>query len=177
MQKEKAQFQPIDLIKYGLILFLIFAFIEKVHSFHYKRLFSPSPYGYIIGREGKIPSMKEEKIIFKKSFPLNQKSELRFWLWGKDKGILKLNGEIFFKWDKQDIYFLRITKQKLKEKNEFEVEMESKTGFCAFWLSDISGLGTDRSWECYFEGKKVKTRVFGKPPYSDFFPKNSTFNP
>jgi len=170
MQKEKAQFQPIDLIKYGILIFLFFAFIEKVHLFHYKRLFSPSPYGYIIGREGKIPSLKEEEVIFKKTLPLNQRSELRFWFWGKDKGILKINGEIFFKWEKPEVYFLRITIDKLKEKNLFEVELKSVDGFSAFWLSDISGFGTDRSWECFFEGRKVKTRIFGKPPYSKNYP-------
>lgn len=171
MQKEKGQFQPIDLLKYGIIFFLILVFIEKVHSFHYKRLYSPSPYGYIIGREGKVPSQKEERIIFKKKFALNQKNEIRFWFWGKDEGILKLNGENLFFWEKPEIYFLRIPREKLKEENEFLVEIYSRNGFSAFWLSESSGFGTDRSWECFFEGKKVKIRVFGKPPYSKLFPK------
>lgn len=170
MQREKAQFQPIDLLKYGIFLFLILAFIEKVHNFHYKRLNSPSPYGYIIGREGKVPSNIEEKIIFRKRFPLNQKNEMRIWLWGREKGILKLNGNTLFSWDKPDIYFLRITREYLKKENELEVEIQSKDGFSVFWLSDISGFGTDRSWECFFEGKKVKTRIFGKPPYGKLFP-------
>lgn len=169
MQKEKVLFQPIDLIIYGIILFLLFAFVERVHLFHYKRLFSPSPYGYIIGREGKVPSQKEEKLVFKKKFPFNQRLELRIWFWGKDEGVLKLNGNVLFDWEKPDLYFLRITKEKLKQINEFEVEIKSKDGFSAFWLSDISGLGTGKDWECFIDGKKVKTRIFGKPPYSSLF--------
>lgn len=165
MQREKAQFRPIDLLKYGTLIFLFFAFLERVYNFHYKRLFSPLPYGYIIGRDGKIPSLKNEKIIFKKKFLKGKKTEIRAWFWGKDRGVLKINGEVFYKWDKPDIYFLRIPGEKLREENEIEVEVESEIGFVAFWFSDISGLGTDRSWECFYEGKKLKIRIFGKPPY------------
>ncbi len=171
MERKREIFQPTNFLILFFGLFLIFAFLEKLHRFHYKRLFSPSPYGYIIGREGKIPSMSEEEIIFKKVFPLNKKKELRFWFWGKDKGILYLNGDLIFEWDKPEVYFLRISKEKLKEKNVFEAKIYSKIGFSTLWLSDISGLGTDKSWECYFKGEKIKTRVFGKPPMSLIFPK------
>lgn len=171
MQKEKAQFQPIDLIKYGILFFLFFAFVESVHNFHYNRLYAPLPYGYVIGREGKIPSMKEEKIIFRKKFNLNNKKEMRIWIWGREKGVLKLNGEEIFYFEKPDLYFLRITKDKLKETNEMEVLIESSDGFSALWFSDISGLGSDRSWECFIEDKKLKTRIFGKPAIIPIFTK------
>ncbi len=169
MERKREIFQPINFLIISIGLFLFFAFLEELHRFHYKRLFSPSPYGYIIGRDGKTPSISEEEIVFKKVFPLNKKKELRFWFWGMDKGNLYLNGDLIFKWDRPEIYFLRISREKLKEKNLFEAKIYSKIGFSAFWLSDISGLGTDKSWDCYLKGQKIKTKVFGKPPQGKFF--------
>jgi len=151
-------------ILYALIIFAALALIQEVHRFHAQRLKAVSPNGSVIWRAGKLPSEKPETLVFTRDVEAGRRSEMRLFAWSLSGGRLEFNGVPLGDLPADKVVFFHIQHDRMKAVNTFSAAIPSVNGMGAFWLSEMSGFGTDASWTCAKDGHRLPIRVWGRPP-------------
>ncbi len=152
------------LLIYALAAFAALAFLQEVHRFHREKLCTLSPNGAVIWRAGILWGREPETLEFSRLCPLDRRLEMRLYAWSLTGGRLELNGRPLGELPPDRTVFFRVEERQLQEDNMFRAVIPSPTDFGAFWLSEMSGFGTDEAWTCTKDGKHVPVRVWGRPP-------------
>jgi hypothetical protein len=148
----------------GLLAFGLLALIQQIHRFHSERLRAVSPNGAVIWRAGMLRSDESETLTFTRAVEAGRRSEMRLFAWSLSGGRLELNGAPLGDLPPDKVAFFYIQHDKMKPVDTFSASIPSVKGMGAFWLSEMSGFGTDASWTCTRDGKALPVRVWGWPP-------------
>jgi len=152
------------LLLYALAAFAILAFFQETDRFHRKKERALSPHGAAIWRAGRLTGKEPETLELSKTFDRGNRREMRLHAWSLTGGRLELNGRVLGDLPPDKAVFFRVEGEQLRESNVFKAVVSSPNDFGAFWLSEMSGFGTDASWTCMKDGQPIPIRVWGKPP-------------
>jgi hypothetical protein len=154
-------------LKWIFIALLVFAglvLLQEMHRFHAENLRAVSPFGAVIWRDGKLPSAEPETLTFTRSVEAGRRQEMRLFAWSLGGGRLDLNGAPLADLPPDRAVFFRVERSAMREVNVFSAVIPSAGGTGGFWLSEMSGFGTDASWTCLKNGTSLPLRVWGRPP-------------
>jgi len=152
------------LVIYGLLSFAGMVLLQQIHRFHSERLRAVSPNGSVIWRAGMLRSEEPETLTFTREVEAGRRSEMRLFAWSLSGGRLEFNGGPLGDLPPDKVVFFHIQQDKMKAVNSFSASIPSAKGMGAFWLSEMSGFGTDASWTCLKDGQALPVRVWGRPP-------------
>jgi len=95
---------------------------------------------------------------------MGQITEMRLFAWSLGGGRLDLNDAPLGDLSADKTVFFRVERSAMRKVNVFSAVIPSVDGTGGFWLSVMSGFGTDASWTCLKDGKALPLRVWGRPP-------------
>jgi len=152
------------LILYALAVFAGLVLLQEIHRFHSEKLRAAAPFGAVIWRGGKLPSPEPETLTFTRTLETGHRQEMRLFAWSLGGGRLDLNGAPLGDLPPDTKVFFRVERSALRDVNAFTATVASAGGMGGFWLSEMSGFGTDASWTCRRDGAPLPLRVWGRPP-------------
>lgn len=161
MSDEKRYWRPLCI---ALLVFAGLVLLQETHRFHSEHLRAVSPYGAVIWRDGLLPSPGPETLTFTRHIETGQRTEMRLFAWSLGGGRLDLNGAPLGDLPPDKTVFFRVERSAMRDVNVFSAVIPSINGTGGFWLSEMSGFGTDASWSCLKDGNPLPLRVWGRPP-------------
>ena len=148
----------------SLTVFAGSVLIQEVHRFHAEKLRAVSPNGAVIWRGGKLPSPEPEILTFTRLLETGLRHEMRLFAWSLGGGRLELNGAPLGDLPPDQTVFFRVERGAMRDANVFSAVVPSVNGTGGFWLSEMTGFGTDDSWTCLKDGLPLPVRIWGRPP-------------